>query len=902
MKNLLRFLFPLLFVASALAAPVPLAEIDGVSEYRLDNGLTVLLAPDVSQPTITVNITYRVGSRHEGYGETGMAHLLEHLLFKGTPAIPNLPQELSRRGMRPNGTTSQDRTNYFESFAANDESLDWALGMEADRMVNALIAEKDLRSEMTVVRNEMERGENSASGILMQKTLATAYQWHGYGRSVIGARSDVENVRIENLRAFYRAYYQPDNAVLIVAGKFDPAGALARVERKFGAIPKPARVLPPQYTVEPAQEGERTVRLERIGENRLLNVVYHVPSGSHPDSVALNVLRHAMVDTPRGRLHKMLVESGKAAAVYGWSAELFDPGYAFYGVQMRKDDSPETARRLLLETLEGVAARPVSDDEVETARRAILADFDKTFNDSASLAHALSGAVALGDWRLFFWQREAFARVTAADVNRVAQRYYRAANRTVGEFAPVEAASRVEIPVAPDLALQLKALKSEPTWAVGEAFDPTPDNIELRTQLATLGNGMQLALLPKRTRGNTVRANLILNFGTVDSLRGEADAALLTSLMLMRGTQKHDREAIARELDRLKSRITISGGGSSVTVGIESERESLAATLRLVAEILREPAFPSDEFAQLVRQARAGIEAARIEPDSLSDQALARHFNDWPQDDIRYAKSFDEQLQALDRIRLDDLKHFHARFYGASHAQFAAVGDFDAEPVKALLGELFGDWNSAEPWQRLAQPYRPVEAVKRIIETPEKQNAVFRAALRVPVGERHADYPALRVAAQILGGGFISSRLANRLRQQEGVSYSVGAGFSASRVEQSGSFDAYAIHAPQFRAKVETAFREEIERAQREGFSAQEVADAQNAIVRNGEMSRAQDGNLAYILAANLYYGQSWDRVRNFEARIKRLTAAEVHAALARHLTPNAFSQFFAGDFSRSGK
>ena len=193
------------------------AEIDGVSEYRLDNGLTVLLAPDVSQPTITVNITYRVGSRHEGYGETGMAHLLEHLLFKGTPAIVNLPQELSRRGMRPNGTTSQDRINYFESFAANDESLDWALGMEADRMVNALIAEKDLRSEMTVVRNEMERGENSASGILMQKTLATAYQWHGYGRSVIGARSDVENVRIENLRAFYRTYYQPDNAVLIVA-------------------------------------------------------------------------------------------------------------------------------------------------------------------------------------------------------------------------------------------------------------------------------------------------------------------------------------------------------------------------------------------------------------------------------------------------------------------------------------------------------------------------------------------------------------------------------------------------------------------------------------------------------------------------------------------------------------
>ncbi|MXZ35514.1 MAG: insulinase family protein, partial [Acidobacteria bacterium] len=201
--------------------------VEGITEYRLDNGLRVLLFPDPSKPTITVNITYLVGSLHESYGETGMAHLLEHLVFKGTPRHPNIPQELTEHGARPNGTTWFDRTNYFETFRATDKNLDWALDLEADRMINSFIAKKDLDSEMTVVRNEFERGENNPFRILMQRSLASAFLWHNYGKSTIGARSDIENVSIDRLKAFYRKYYQPDNAVLLVAGKFEVASTLA---------------------------------------------------------------------------------------------------------------------------------------------------------------------------------------------------------------------------------------------------------------------------------------------------------------------------------------------------------------------------------------------------------------------------------------------------------------------------------------------------------------------------------------------------------------------------------------------------------------------------------------------------------------------------------------------------
>jgi zinc protease len=246
MKIILAAALALLAFAASAQVPLPpgvarVASVEGITEYGLSNGLRVLFAPDASKPTTTVNMTYLVGSRHENYGETGMAHLLEHLIFYGTPAFPNVRAERQRRGMRANGSTWTDRTNYFASFAANDDDLDWFLRWSADGMVNSFIARKDLDGEMSVVRNEMERGENDPARILLQRAVGAAYSWHNYGKSTIGARADVENVSIERLQAFYRQYYQPDNAVLVVSGKFDQAKTLALVAREFGKIPRPAR-------------------------------------------------------------------------------------------------------------------------------------------------------------------------------------------------------------------------------------------------------------------------------------------------------------------------------------------------------------------------------------------------------------------------------------------------------------------------------------------------------------------------------------------------------------------------------------------------------------------------------------------------------------------------------------
>ena len=241
MRRLLVFGWVFVGGLTAMAEPVKVASIEGVTEYRLANGARVLLFPEASRPTVTVNMTVLVGSRHEGYGESGMAHLLEHMVFKGTPNHPQVPKALRDHGASFNGTTNSDRTNYFETMPATDENLEFGIALESDRLVNSYVSGADLLSEMTVVRNEFERGENNPGSILNQRIYAAAYEWHNYGKSTIGSRSDIERVPIDNLRAFYKKYYQPDNVVLIVAGKFDEAKALALVEKYLGSIPKPAR-------------------------------------------------------------------------------------------------------------------------------------------------------------------------------------------------------------------------------------------------------------------------------------------------------------------------------------------------------------------------------------------------------------------------------------------------------------------------------------------------------------------------------------------------------------------------------------------------------------------------------------------------------------------------------------
>ncbi|MFZ6861961.1 M16 family metallopeptidase [Undibacterium sp. Ji67W] len=866
--------------------------VEGITEYRLPNGLRVLLMPDASKPTVTVNVTYLVGSRQENYGETGMAHLLEHMMFKGTPKNPKITEEFNKRGMRMNGTTSLDRTNYYELFQADDSNLEWALAMEADRMVNSNIARKDLDTEMTVVRNEYERGENSPGSVLMKRMQSVAYDWHNYSNSTIGNRSDIENVKIENLQAFYHQYYQPDNAVLLVAGKFDQTKVLQWINNSFGKIPKPKRQLPVFWTVEPTQDGERSFVVRRAGDIQIVMIAYKVPANLHTDRDAMSFASDILTNAPHGRLHKQLVETGKVVQVFATEVGRVEPGLVIIGAAVKKGESADAARDALLAGIEDFKNNPPSKEEIDRVKRDNVNSFEKMLNNHESIGISMSEYIAIGDWRYLFKDRDNADKMTSEEVAAAVKHYMVRDNRTVGMFIPEDKPQRAEVPAAPGIAEVMKDFKPKVAKLEGEAFDPAPANIDKRTEISQIGN-LQVALLPKKNRGETVNVSLSLHWGDEKSLFGKNTVSGLASNLLTAGTSKYSRA----EIDDQMSKLKMSGGLFSY----QTTKENLTASLALVAHVLRDANYPENEFTQRRDQTLVGLEASRNEPGAIVGREMAQYFNAYPQGDFRAPKTLDQSLADVRGVKLEDIKAFHNDFYGVSQGELSIVGDMDVAATKAAINSAFGNWASKAPYTRMVSQRADPAPVRKTFNTPDKESGVYASAMTLKLREDDEAFAALRVANYIFGGGAgLNSRLMERIRQKEGLSYGVGSSLSAGEIDPVGSFGISGTAAPQNIARVEVAIKEELARALKDGFTAEELVKAKSGLLQQRVQSRTNDGSVAGGWNSNLFLKRSWAWSQAMDDKIKALTVEQVNDAFRRYIDPSKMSVFIAYDEAKA--
>lgn len=890
-------LLAFLNVANAQTKPVKITSVEGITEYKLGNGMQVLLFPDPSKPTITVNVTYHVGSRHEGYGESGMAHLLEHMVFKGSTKHKNIPAELTSHGASPNGSTWYDRTNYFETFNATDENLNWALDLEADRMINSFIDNKDLQSEFSVVRNEFESGENSPSNVLMERILSTAYLWHNYGKSTIGSKEDIEKVPIENLKAFYKKYYQPDNATLVVAGKIDEAKTLDLINKYFGGIPRPSRVLQPTYTIEPTQDGERFVELSRVGDVQSVAVAYHIPAGTHPDYAAIDVLNEILTNEPNGRLYQSLVKSGKASSVWGWAAGLHDPGFIYINADVLKDKSLDDAKKTMFATLDELKTKAVSEDEVNKAKAKLIKDYETLYRNTTRVGTLLSEFIGEGDWRTGFLYRDYLKKVTAADVNRVANAYIMNSNRTYGTFIPTNNPQRAIIPANPDLEKVLKDYKGEEALAAGEAFDPSPDNIDKRTETIMLTGGGKYDLLQKQTRGNTVEYRLTLHLGDEGSMMNKGAIADLTASMLKRGTQKHTQAQINETLDKLQSTMNIFGNNQTVSIMGQSTKDKFPQVLDLITEILHEPSFPTTEFNTLVQEEISSLEQERSEPQAIAGREFNRIGDTFPKGHILHANTLDEDIAEIKAVTIEDVKKFYKDYYNGSSATGAIVGDFDPIVVKQKMTKLLDNWSAVKSFTRVADPYKNVTAEDKEFKTPDKKNAMLIAGMEIKMKDDNPDYPALYMGNFIFGQGFLNSRLATRIRQQEGISYGVGSFMQPGSIDEKTVFGSYAIYNPENKDKLMTAYKDELNKWVKDGITQEELDAAKQGLIQSRQTSRANDGQLAGKLSSNIYLNRTMAFDKTIDEKLQSLTVTEVNAAIKKYIDPSKMSYVKAGDF-----
>jgi zinc protease len=879
------------------AEPVKVTTVEGITEYKLENGFRFLLFPDESRPLVTVNMTVFVGSRHEGYGETGMAHLLEHMLFKGTPKHPNVPKALRDHGANFNGTTWLDRTNYYETMRATDENLEFGIRLEADRLLNSFVKREDLISEMTVVRNEFEAGENSPERILSQRMLAAAYEWHNYGKSTIGNRSDIERVPIENLQAFYRNYYQIDNCMLIVAGKFEPKKAIALIEQSFGSLKKPNRELNNTYTEEPAQDGERNVVLRRVGTVGAVGVVYHIPAGAHPDYPAIELLEDVLTSKPSGRVYKALVESKKASSVSGSIYALHDPGVLELTANV-EGKGIDSARDVLVETVEQLSKAPITQEEVDRSKTLFKKFLEQSLNSTDRFAIGLSEWAAAGDWRLFFLHRDRIEKVSVEDVNRVAAKYLTRNNRTVGVYYPSEKSERAEIPQTPQIAALLKDYKGRDKVASGEAFDPTPENIEKRVQRGKL-DSLQYAALAKKTRGEVVQLQLNLHFGSEQSLAGLNSASRLLGSLLHRGTKQHSRQELTDSLDKIGAQLSIASDLGELSATLKVKKENLAAAVKILGELLREPSFPPAEIDVLKRENLERLKSAKTEPQMLALQTMRRKLLPYPKDDVRYVPTIEEGIARMEAVTPADFKKLYDQI-GAEHGELAIVGDFDVEPTLAQVRSILKDWKSATPYVRIDKSYKfKPTGSKETINTPDKANAIYLAALMYPLNDASPDYAAIEVGNFLLGEAPLASRLSNRVRGEEGLSYGIGSHFSAEDKDESAQFLVFAITNPKNIGKVDTVIGEEINKFLKDGISITELDEGKKAYLEQQKVRRSNDSTIARQLADCLNVGRTFQYYADLEKKIDSLQVQDVNSACKKIIDPTKLTIIHAGDLNK---
>jgi len=890
-------LFGLVFVALGLqASPVAVEgfthvrTVNSIDEYTLNsNGLQVLLLPEHSSPTLTFMMTYRVGSKNEVTGSTGATHILEHLMFKGTSERDrskgnNVDQLLERTGARYNATTWLDRTNYYENLGS--EHLVTVVDMEADRMRKLLLRDEDRQAEMTVVRNEFERGENSPLQALYKEIYQAAFVAHPYHHGTIGHRSDIEKVSIEKLREFYDTYYWPNNATVSIIGDFEVTQALALVKKSFGVYPRSPKPIPTVYTQEPAQSGQRRVTVKRAGQLGLLAVAHKIPAATHADYAALALLSAILTDGKNSRLYKAVTDKNLATEVEADAGFNADPALHIIFAPLAPGARHDEVEKVILQEIELVKAQGVSETELKAAIAKTLADAAFKRDGSFAVAGNLNECIAAGDWSLFYTLDDATQKVTTSDIQRVARLYLNEDQSTTGWFVPTTAGGA-------------GAATTKPSRVDGPYYYRKPENAIAATDPALPGGavvadtGAKIAPKAKRLKiagvdviayatgvRNVVSLRASLPAGKGAGATGNPSIPTLTGMLLDQGTQKQDKFAIAEKLEAVGASIQFRVGADLLEISAKSLSKDVPLLISLIAEQLRMPAFSAEEFAKAKKQFAGSVRRSLENTDFRAGDTFSRavyplgHPNRHPEPE--------ELLAAIESARLEDVLAFHKAWYGPEQMTLVLVGDLDLDRFQAELGKAFAGWQGGRRPVRAA-PMDPGK-VPQNQEVAIAEKTSVSIVLGQPSGLQYSDpdYQALRLGTAILGSGFTGRLMAN-VRDKEGLTYDVGARLGNDMIH-AGDWRITASFAPAMLEQGIASTRRQLVLWCERGVTADEVEARKSSLIGAFKVDLATSDGMANALLAAVNRGYDLNWLDDFPLRVNALTLEQVNAAIRKYL------------------
>lgn len=889
-------------------------ELEGVEEYLYaPNGLKILLVQDNAAPVVNVQMVYNVGSKHEVSGNTGSTHLLEHLMFKGTEKFnkkkgTSIDSELTRYGAQMNATTWNDRTNYYETIPS--DKIELAIEIEADRMRNLLLLKEDKEAEMTVVRNEFERGENNPNSVVSKEIWATAYMAHGYHHSTIGWRSDIENMPMQVLRDFYDTYYWPNNAWLTVVGDFQKDNLFKLVDTYFGKISKATHTIPEPYTEEPPQYGPRKVVVKKVGATSVISVAYKIPGTLHEDVPALVILAEALGSGPSSVLNKDFVDSGLTFYAYASASQYAEHGLFTVNLGFDPEKNSEEMNVKLLETLEKVKKDGIPQADIDRIIANLNAQTILGRDGSGSIASELTEFIAGGDWTEYINESKKLAKVTAADVARVANKYLVEDQSTTGYFIPKKSGSNSE---------NVEGAAERTEVADGKYFYRNPEmfvdglnevkttsEVENKTASETTSNedfirktvaGIDVIIKKTGAKGYVTVAG---SFPIGDYFDGKNNEMIptLTTSMLSKGTTKNDKFQFSQKLENLGVDIYVSADNDNVNLGFKSLSKDVETVIALLAEELRNPLFDEKEFDLLKQQFIGNMQPGLSDPGTQGSITLTQNL--YPKGHPNYSTSIENTIENIKNAKLEDIKAFHKKYFGPADMHLVAVGDVDTKKVYKSLEKSFKNWNGGI--KRTAKNYdvKKNDALTKVVTIPEKPSAELFIGQYTGMRRSNADFLPFLIGNSVLGGGF-SGRLMLTVRDEAGLTYGI-----SSRQNGYTFADGYwyinASFNPELFATGEEATLKELKKWSEKGITAAELKDKKTSLIGGFKIGLATTRGMASNILAVVQRGEQPDYIYQYPEMLEAVTLEEVNAAIKKYINVNKLVIIKSGSLDKDGK
>ena len=924
------FLFVLFFTTSLSAGQdIPtgytkVKEIGDISEYKLDsNGLSVLLMEDHSAPVITFMVTYHVGSRNEVNGTTGSTHLLEHLMFKDTKKYQKknhnkIDDLLSTIGAISNASTWYDRTNYHETMA-NDQ-LELGIQIESERMRNLLLREEDKNSEMTVVRNEYERGENSPFEALDVLIKATAFIAHPYHHPTIGWRSDIENVPIQKLRDFYNTFYWPNNATVTVIGDLDKTNALTLIKKYYGEISSSPNPIPQVYTTEPEQQGLRRVVLKRPGQLGVIGVADKVPEGLSIDTYPLTVLNYILSDGKTSRFYKSLTDKNLSVNFFIYyvpfrDSSLFTP-YVFLAPGVKHED----VEKIIIDEYDRIKKEGVSQDEVTRAINKITAETSYGRDGSYSVASQINEAIAMGDWSYFATFEDNIKKVTVKDVQDVVKKYFNTDTRTIGYFYPQNPGGdegnskgsqmRSRNPSMcyfrdPDLYNERSLFISNESsnHENGSSLEAgsllnTSENAKISDNI-TRKNINGIDVITARTGVKDV-ITFSGSFAAGDVFSPESNSMIadLTGNMLDKGTTKNDKFTLAKKLEDLGASISFTVGSNTFNFSGKLLEKDVPVVIGLLAEQLRMPAFSSEELEKLKKQRIGNFRESMDDPSSVADNTLSQVL--FPKGHPNYQVPIQQAIDEINKVTVEDIKSFYNKYYGSKSMVFAAAGDIDNKEMENAIDISFKGWKGGVDYPAYKNPNIISSSFSKYITMPGKTSTVFNLGLVTNLRRKDPDYYPLMFGVDVFGGGTFMARLMSIVRDDEGLTYGIYSWLSKD-IFCGGQWNVQGTFAPQLLAKGTESTLRELKRWVRDGITEAEMKNTKSRLIGEYKVQLATTGGLVNQILSVVQRGLDVSFIDKYPDIINALTLEQVNNAVKKYIHPEKVAIVVAGSVDDKG-